>query len=310
MSRIAFGAWPIAGITSLDVDDQQSVATIRSALDFGVNFIDTAFSYGYDGRSDRLIREAIEGRRDRVVIASKVGTHYNDQKVLVKDGRPERLIRDTEEVLKRLGVSFVELLYLHAPDPTIPIEKSAEALATIQERGLAQEIGVSNVSLEQLKAFHSICEVATVQTYFNVFQRESVAELRQFCEANRITITCYWVLMKGLLAGKLKRDHVFDPKDRRLTYAVYQGDRWAKSQDMLDALRLLSADSGLSVAQLILHWTLAQPEIGVAIVGAKRPAQFLETASVLRSPIDSAILKEVSLIVQRFEKEYSFLPAQ
>jgi aryl-alcohol dehydrogenase-like predicted oxidoreductase len=276
--RIGLGAWPMAGLTSLGVTDQHSIATIHRALDMGIDHLDTAYSYGVDGRSDRVIAAALQGRSERVSVASKVGGKLDSQGVWKSDARPEAMIQQAMEIRERLRIDAVDLLYLHAPDPNVPLQESADALQGLVDRGWARWVGVSNVDRSQLELFHRRCPVVAVQTYFNMFQQQSVKELRGFCYEESISLVVYWVLMKGMLAGRMPRDHRLDPQDRRRHYPIYQGEQWQSAQDLLDRLRGAALDKGCTVAQLVLAWTLAQPGISVALVGAKRPEQIEETA--------------------------------
>lgn len=300
VSPIALGLWPMAGITSLNVDDETSKSTIAKAIDLGVNFFDSAFSYGYQGQSDRILSEALLANgipRERVLIASKVGMMWDAERNRLLDGRPETLTRHAEECLRRLRTDYLDLLYLHAPDPNVPIEDSAGAIARIVERGIARYAGVSNVDISQLQRFCSVCKPVALQTYFNAFQQDSVAELRSYCQQQEISIVCYWVLMKGLLAGHLKRDHVFDPKDRRLTYPIFQGSKWHKAQDLLDVLRGESQKLGVTVSQLVIAWTLRQPAVDVALVGAKTPVQIAESVAANRVELPSGFVESIQSLV-------------
>jgi aryl-alcohol dehydrogenase-like predicted oxidoreductase len=279
VSAVGFGCWPIAGISSLDVTDDWSVRTLQAAFDAGINFFDTAFSYGYDGDADRLLRTAFSNCRERIVIASKVGSHYDSDHRRIVDGRPATLIDQAAKILKRLDIEHVDLLYLHQPDPTVAIEESAGAIMEIVARGWARYAAVSNVNADQLRRFNETCPVIAVQPPYNMLQQSDWLAIRDYCIQHSISAVCYWVLMKGLLAGKLLRDHKFDPRDRRLTYSIYQGEQWERSQNFLDRLRGLSAELGCTVSQLVIAWTIQQPGITVALCGAKRPEQIIETAS-------------------------------
>lgn len=291
VSGVGFGCWPIAGISSLDVTDEWSIKTLQAAFAAGINFFDTAFSYGYDGESDRLLRIALSDRRDQVVLASKVGSHYDQDRRRMVDGRPATLIDQAAKLLKRLAIEHVDLLYLHQPDPAVAIEESAGALAEIVGRGWARYAGVSNVNADQLNRFHAICPVVAVQPPFNMLQQSEWLAIRDICSQHSISGVCYWVLMKGLLAGKMERDHKFDPRDRRLTYDIYQGERWQRSQNFLDRLRSLSAELGCTVSQLVIAWTIRQPGIAVALCGAKRPDQIEETALSMSLNLDAATME-------------------
>jgi aryl-alcohol dehydrogenase-like predicted oxidoreductase len=293
VSPIGLGCWPMSGISSLDVNDTDSLATISAALDAGINFIDTAYSYGYDGRSDRLLASVLAGRRDEVVLASKVGTHYDADQQRVIDGRPETLIRHARECLERLQVDRVDVMYLHIPDPKVPLEDSAAGIAEIISQGMASTAGVSNVNLEQLQLFHGHCPVAVVQPSFNMLQQQEVLQIRDFCLAKHISIACYWVLMKGLLAGKMNRDHQLDPNDRRRSYPIYQGAAWDRAQDLLDRLRSLAIELECTVAQLVVAWTIQQPGITCALCGAKRASQIQETAGAMHLTLSQEVLESI-----------------
>ncbi len=290
---VGFGCWPIAGVSSLGVNDADSLLTIHAALDAGCNFIDTAFSYGFDGEADKLLAQVLRDRRSEVVLASKVGSHYDAHRRRTVDGRPETLIGHAELALRRLGVEQVDVMYLHEVDPQVPIEASAAGIAEILARGWARYAGVSNVDAEQLCSFHRVCPVVVVQPPFNMLQQNKVLAIRELCIEHNIGLACYWVLMKGLLAGKLPRDHRFDPADRRLTYPIYQGQAWQQSQDLLDSLRGLASELGCSVAQLVIAWTVAQPGVTVALCGAKRATQIEETAAAMDLVLTPEVLRTI-----------------
>jgi aryl-alcohol dehydrogenase-like predicted oxidoreductase len=282
VSPVSLGCWPIAGVTSVDVNDADSVATIRASLDAGVNFLDTAYCYGPEGESERLIRRGLDGvPRDRVVIATKGGIHYNAARQQEQDARPETLARECDESLARLGVDHVDLYYLHAPDPKVPLAESAGAVRRLVDGGKARCAGASNCSLEQLREFHAECPLAAVQLPYNMLQRDIEEDTVPWCREQQISVTVYWPLMKGLLAGRLARDAVLDERDARRKYPMYHGAEWEKNQDFVDALRRVAAGAGRTVAQVVVNWTIRQPGITAALCGAKRAWQIEETAGAM-----------------------------
>ncbi len=293
VSPVGFGCWPIAGVSSLEVSDDWSLGTLHAAFDAGINFFDTAYSYGYDGEADRLLRTAFSDRREEIVLASKVGSHYDSQRRRIVDGQPVTLLEQAVTILQRLSIEHLDLIYLHQPDPAVPIEESAGAIAEIVRRGWARYAAVSNVNVDQLKRFHEVCPVTAVQPPYNMLQQSEWLAIRDYCHQQSIGSVCFWVLMKGLLAGKLQRNHQFDPRDRRLTYEIYQGENWQRSQNFLDLLRALASQLDCTVAQLVIAWTLAQEGITVALCGAKRPEQIVETAAAMQLQLSPEVLVQI-----------------
>jgi aryl-alcohol dehydrogenase-like predicted oxidoreductase len=281
ISQVALGCWPIAGVSTLDVNDDDSIATIRASIDAGVNFLDTAYCYGPRGESETLIRRALDGVRDQVVIATKGAIHYNAAGKQEQDARPETIARECNESLQRLGTDRVELYYLHAPDPNVPISESAGAIQRLVESGKTLTAGASNCSLDQLKEFHAICPLAAVQLPYNMLQRDIERETVPWCRSEGIAVTVYWPLMKGLLAGRLSDAQPLDERDSRRNYPMYQGEEWEKNQAFVARLREIAAEAGRTVAQLVINWTIHQPGITAALCGAKRPWQIEETAGAM-----------------------------
>jgi len=186
------------------------------------------------------------------------------------------------------------LLYLHSPDLVTPIAESAEAMARFQAAGKARCIGVSNVNLEQLRAFHAVCPVAAVQVKYNMLQREIEKDIVPWCIENNVAIVAYWPLMKGLLAGKLRRGHRFDPADKRLTYPMFAGRQWEYNQQLLDRLESIAQQAGVPLLTLVLGWTLAQPGITAVLCGAKRPWQIQESVAAASWSPSPEILADVA----------------
>jgi aryl-alcohol dehydrogenase-like predicted oxidoreductase len=293
VSPVALGCWPISGMTSLDVNEADSLATLHVALDSGINFFDTAFGYGAAGESERLIARALTGRRDQVVLATKGGIHWGKDGKRVLDARPETLRRECDESLRRLNTDRVELLYLHAPDPETPLAESAGEFQRLLEAGKTRAVGVSNVTLDQLEEFQAICPVAAVQPPYNMLQREIEHDLVPWCRERDISLCVYWPLLKGLLAGGLPRDFVFRPGDGRAKYPMFQGAEWERNQDFLDCLREVAAEAGRTVAQVVINWTIHQPGITAALCGAKRPEQIRDSAGGQGWRLDAGQLRQI-----------------
>jgi aryl-alcohol dehydrogenase-like predicted oxidoreductase len=282
VSPVAFGAWPIAGISTRDVNETDSRATIAAALDHGVNFLDTAYCYGRAGESERLIGEVLAARRrDDVVLATKGGVHFPPVGPQVQDARPETLRRQCEESLRRLRVEAVELYYLHAPDARVPVAESAGAIADLMAAGKVRAAGASNCTLEQLEEFHRTCPVAAVQLPYNMLQRDIERRTVPWCLTRGIAVTAYWPLMKGLLAGRIDSPAALASDDSRRTYPMYQGEEFDRNRALVRRLQAVADARGCTAAQLVVNWTLDQPGITSVLCGARRPWQIAETAGAM-----------------------------
>jgi aryl-alcohol dehydrogenase-like predicted oxidoreductase len=298
VTPVAMGCWPIAGITSIDVTEENSLATLQAAADAGINFFDTAYAYGYEGESERMIAQALGHRRDELVIASKCGIHWGADRKQARDGRPETIRRQCEESLRRLRTDRIDLYYLHAPDPNTSVSESAGALKELLDAGKIRAVGVSNFErIDQYEKFHAICPISADQPHYNMLQREIEAERLPWCQAHDVSVIVYWPLMKGFLAGKLQRDHVWDPKDGRQKYPIFQGREWEKTHDFLDVIRPIAESAGRPLSQLAVAWVLQRPGITGALCGAKRPEQIRETAAAMDWALSDEELRQIDAAI-------------
>lgn len=281
VSPVALGCWPISGMTSLGVNDPDSIATIGEAIEQGINFIDTAHCYGADGESEKLIGRVIKGKRDSLVLATKGGIHWDSEGIRHYDGSPSRLKLECEISLERLGVECIDLYYLHAPDPKIPVGESAAAFVELLKQGKIRSVGVSNFSVEQLAEFQNVCPIAAVQPPYNMLQRGIETDIVPWSIENGVSVVNYWPLMKGLLAGKIRRGHQFASNDKRLTYDVFQGEQFEAAQQLLDGLDEVAESVNKTVPQVVVNWTANQPGITSTLCGAKRDWQIRDTAGAM-----------------------------
>ncbi|MFN7813831.1 MAG: aldo/keto reductase [Planctomycetia bacterium] len=297
---LGLGCWPLAGMTREGVTPAAAVATVRAAIDAGITHLDTAYCYGEHGESERAIAAAIAGRRDAVVLAGKCGIHWVPDasaappRRQVVDGRPERLRAEVAESLERLGTDHFDLLYLHAPDPQLPIEESAGELARLLAAGVTRAVGLSNASVDQLRRFAAVCPLAACQMQFNMLQRQIEADILPWCRDRGVAMVAYWPLMKGLLAGRMRRGQVFPTTDTRHKYPIFNGVEFDRSLDFVDALRPTAARLGCQLADLVLAWTAEQPGITSVLFGATSPAQVEENARALACDLDAAAREEIA----------------
>ena len=300
---IVLGLWPIAGITTVGVTEQDAKATIAKAIDCGITTFDTAFSYGFEGESDRLLGQFLQTERDRFRVIGKVGQRWDGNRVRVVDASPATLTQDAEASLRRIGIDQFDLLMLHAPDPNVPLEQSAAAMCELQRRELCQEIGVCNVSPKQFQQFAQFVQADgshcdAIQCPLNLLQRDSLQDLIPECAHDHCGVYVFWTLMKGLLAGRISRDHVFAEGDSRPGYAIFQGSARQRAHDVLDAMIPLAQSCGMTLAQLAIGWAITQGGVRGALVGARRPDQVAEIAAARRLPID--LIAAIDQIVSQF----------
>jgi aryl-alcohol dehydrogenase-like predicted oxidoreductase len=281
ISPVALGCWPLAGITSGPLTDEAAVAVIDAALDAGVNHLDTAHAYGREGESERRIARALRGRRNQVVLATKVGVYWDAAGALRRTGRPDLLRQHFEESLRRLETDHVELLYLHAPAEDAPLADTAGLFSELLAEGKTRAIGVSNLSVEQMAAFAADCPFAACQVRYNRLQREIEADVLPWCRAHRVSVVAYEPLALGLLTGKFARDHVFPESDWRGWSPLFTGEAWAQNLAEVERLRPTAEERGVSLAQLAVAWAISQPGVAAALCGAKRPEQIRETAQAV-----------------------------
>ncbi len=291
---LGLGCWPLSGMTRAGITPEAAVATVRTAVAAGIRHLDTAYCYGERGESERAIAAAISGHRDGVFLAGKCGIHWEPDatksppRKQCVDGRPERIRAEVEESLLRLGTDRLDLLYLHAPDPTIPIEDSAGELSRLLTAGKARAIGVSNVTLAQLEAFAAACPLSACQMHFNMLQREIEREILPWCRSHGVAMVVYWPLMKGLLAGQMQRNTVFPATDSRHKYPMFNGEEFQRNIDFVDALRPIAARLGCSLPDLVLAWTAEQPGITCVLFGATSPEQVTINDRALACNLDDA----------------------
>jgi aryl-alcohol dehydrogenase-like predicted oxidoreductase len=294
-SKIVLGLWPIAGITTMGVTPEAARATIVAAIDGGVTTFDTAYSYGFDGESDRLIGEFLRADRDRYTVMGKVGQRWNNQRQRVVDGSPAQLTLDAEESLRRMKLGHTDVLFLHSPDPNVALVESATAMKQLQARGLCKRIGLCNASAAQLEEFASCVSTDAIQCPLNMIQRENQSTLIDPAGTVGREVYVYWTLMKGLLAGKIARDHVFQEGDSRPGYAIFQGNLRESIHDLIDRLRPLGAQLDQTVAQLSVGWAISQPGVTAALVGARRPDQIRETLGA--KVMSAELIEKINAVV-------------
>lgn len=294
--EVVLGLWPIAGVTTMGVTAHDAIATIEAAIQCGITTFDTAYGYGLDGESDRYLGSVLNqcDEINRFHVIGKVGQRYVDGQRII-DGRPKTLRRDAEESLSRIGIGKFGTLMLHSVDEQIPIQESARVLGDLHAQGLADRIGLCNASAEQRQQFADVVRCDAIQCPLNLLQTDHLASVITDASQTGSDVLVYWTLMKGLLAGKIGREHVFAPGDSRPGYAVFQGDARRRAHDVVDGLFELATELDITVAELSVSWALSQVGVTAALVGARRPDQIRDVAGA--KPLSDLTLMRIDRLI-------------
>jgi aryl-alcohol dehydrogenase-like predicted oxidoreductase len=279
-------------------DEAESIRTIHEALDHGVTLIDTAPAYGF-GRSEEIVGKALAegGRRNRVLIATKVGLDWKDGQPF-RNASKARIHKEIEDSQRRLRTDVIDIYQVHWPDPNVPIEETAAAMADLQRAGKIKVIGVSNFSPAQIEAFRKVAPVQTVQSPYNVFERAIEDDVLPYCRDKDIVTLAYGALCRGLLSGRMTAQTQFAGDDLRKHDPKFEAPRFAQYLRAVERLdRFAQANYGRRVIHLALRWVLDREDSTIALWGARRPDQLGPIAGLAGWRIDSSTMAEIDRIL-------------
>jgi aryl-alcohol dehydrogenase-like predicted oxidoreductase len=283
LTTVGLGTWAIGGPWLFGwgpQDDGEAIAGILKALEFGINWIDTAAIYGH-GHSEELVGQALAQTSDKPLIATKCGLTWNNHQEKINCLKAESIRNECHASLRRLGIDRIDLYQIHWPDPDDDIEQGWEEMAKLQEEGKIRYIGVSNFSVDQIKRIQKIAPVASLQPPYSMLRREVEDELLGYCAENNIGVIVYSPMQRGLLTGKFSYERLkkLAPDDHRLRSDEFLNPKFPLILEFVEQLRPIAERNSATLAQLAINWTLCRPEVTAAIVGARRPEQIEETYS-------------------------------
>lgn len=310
LSTIGLGTWALGGggweFGWGSQDDKESIATIRHALELGINWIDTAPVYGL-GRSEEVVGKAIKGLRDQPLIATKCGLIWDEEGRISSCLKKESIRSEVEASLRRLKVDAIDLYQIHWPTSDRDVEEAWCTIAELIEEGKVRYAGVSNFSVEQLKRILRIHPVASLQPPYSMLEQGIEEELLDYCSANDIGVIVYSPMQKGLLTGKVTREWVgnLPQDDHRREDPHFQEPELSANLELVEGLRSIAEESGVTVAQLAIAWVLRRPEITAAIVGARRPSQIEETVVAGERALSREELAAIQMLLDKRQQTLS-----
>ena len=297
VSRVALGTWAMGGLMWGGTDERESIATIRAALDHGINLIDTAPAYGF-GVSEEIVGKALvyPSVRSQAVIATKVGLEWRGGEVY-RNATRDRIMVEIDESLRRLRTDHIDIYQVHWPDPLVPIEETAEAMHRLYAQGKIRAIGVSNFSVAQMDRFRSVAPLHVLQSPYNLFERAIDKDVLPYCRANGIATFGYGALCRGLLSGRMRANTTFEGDDLRRRDPKFQLPRFTQYLTAVRRLDQLAQERfGRRVIHLAVRWMLDQG-ISVALWGGRRPDQLLAVLGVAGWSLDAATRARIDRIV-------------
>ncbi len=281
-------------------DDTESIATIHRALDLGINFLDTADMYG-PYTNEQLVGQAIKGRRDEVIIATKFGIVRSptDPNVRLVSGRPEYVRSSCEGSLKRLGIETIDLYYQHRVDPNTPIEETVGAMAELVKEGKVRYLGLSEAAPETLRRAVKVHPIAALQTEYSLWSRDPEDEILAVCRELGIGFVAYSPLGRGFLTGQIKSFDDLAPDDYRRNSPRFQGENFQKNLNLVKHIEEVAREKNCTPAQLALAWVLARGRDIVPIPGTKHRKYLEENVGALDVKLTEDDLRRIDEIAPR-----------
>ena len=283
-------------------DDETSIAVIHQALDLGATLVDTADVYG-PYTNEELVGRALAGRRERAVLATKVGLFVSDptggpdnSPLIRNNGRPDHVRTSIDESLRRLGTQHVNLYQLHRVDPEVPIEETWGAMAEVVAAGRARHIGLSEVTVDQIRRAQAVHPVASVQSELSLWTRDPLAEVVPYCEEQGIAFLPFSPLGRGFLTGRFSSFDDLPEEDFRRRLPRFQQDALRANLAMVGRVREIAERVGATPAQVALAWVVAQGRYVVPIPGTKTPRYLAENAGAADLELSAADLAELDAL--------------
>ncbi|UCF43173.1 MAG: aldo/keto reductase [Planctomycetota bacterium] len=307
LTTVGFGAWALGGPWQYGwgpQDDGEAVGAILTALEKGINWIDTAPVYGC-GHSEELVGKALNQTKEKPLIATKCSLLWNEKRQKVSCLKAKSIREECHASLKRLGIDVIDLYQIHRPEPDEDIEQAWEEIAKLKEEGKVRYMGVSNFSVEQMERVREMAPVASLQPPYSMIHREVESDLLAYCAKNNIGVIVYSPMQRGLLTGTFSQERLagLPLDDHRRRSPDFHEPRFGATLELVDRLRPIAERNGRTLAQLAISWVLRRREVTAAIVGARRPDQIAETAPASDFELSAEDAEEIEQLLAERLKE-------
>ncbi|MFW5812665.1 MAG: aldo/keto reductase [Alkalispirochaetaceae bacterium] len=298
VSVVGVGTWAMGNDFFGSVDDRKSIEAIETSIDSGVNLIDTAPAYGA-GHAEEVVGKAIKGRREEVVIATKVGINRTPTS-FDRNLRPESIRQEIDDSLRRLGVDVIDLYQIHWPDPKTPLEDSLEELVRARDAGKYRYLGVSNFDTALMDQAREQAGIVSLQPQYSLLVRDAEEELLPYCRKHNLGVLSYGTLAGGILTGKYTEIPELPEGDNRdRFYKFFQEPEWTAVQGLLKVIREIAGAHGVTPAQVASRWAIEQPGITSVLVGAKNGDQAAANAKAGEFELDEGDFENIEEAYRR-----------
>lgn len=307
VSVLGFGCWPV-GNDWTEANDKSSVETIREAMELGINFFDVAPVYGF-GHAEKVLGEAIQGKRDQIYIASKCGLRWDDSKTIIRNLSRESILEEVDLTLQRLDIEYLDLYQLHWPDSNTPLEETISTLNELKEKGKIRNIGLSNYNVFLVKEAQKYGEIVSDQVLYNMIDRNSdhyhdlalnyrtEVEILPYAENNNLGVIPYSPLCQGLLTDSFEIEKL-DNGDVRTANSELRGKKLQKNLKKAAEVRQIANELGKPMVQLVLNWMAAKKGISTIIAGPTNVEEVRENVRAFDWELKSELIEKIDEILQ------------
>ena len=312
VSVIGLGTWAIGGLQWGGTDEKNSIIAVTAALDSGINLIDTAPAYG-QGLSEKIVGKAIKGKRDKIILATKCGLRWDKKDGFYffdyVPGEPvyrylgkESIEYELGQSLKRLGTDYIDLYQTHWQDPTTPIKETMEKLLSLKDKGKIRAIGVSNVSLKEIKEYERFGQIVTDQEQYSILDRNIEEEIMPWCMEKNISILAYSPLSKGILTGKLSVNRKFKGDDIRIKDKRFSAKNIIQTNNLIEKFLEPIADKhNCTIGNIAIAWVIKNPKV-IALCGARNENQAIENAAGADIELDKSDLEKINDFINNYNE--------